>query len=216
MADPATALAAIGTATTVGASAVGIGASAASGALGAEGATQAGQATLNQNLYQYGIAQLNSQIATQNADLAINTGEQQEVSYGIQSAAQQSSIKTAQASSGFDVNSGSNLAVQAGQKKLAGLDQVQIRSNAAQSAYNYDIQSLQDQKQAGLYMLAGNNAVQAASINAESSIVGAAGSVASKWMQASQSGVFSGIGSSISSAAGSAATAAGFDPFAGY
>lgn len=194
----------------------GLGATIFGGILGAQGATQAGDAALQQNYYQAGIAQYNAAIAKQNADYALNVGEQQAQTYGLAEGERIGQIIASQASSGLDVNTGSAAAVQAGQKMVGGLDVTQIRANAAKAAYDYDTQSTQFTQQAGLYEMAGTNAVQAAKINAESSILGTVGSVATKWTQGQQVGLFSDIGSTVSNAASSVgSTLSGFNPFAG-
>jgi hypothetical protein len=167
----------------------------AGGVVGAEGAQKQGQAQLLQNYYQAGIAQFNAQIARQNADWAVNQGEVQAQTYGIQAGQTLGHIITAQAGSGFDVGSGTAAAVQASQRKTFALDLEQIRANANQAAFGYNVQAVNFDKQAQLYQMAGTNAAAAGQISAESSILGTVGSVASKWTQASQVGLFGDFGS---------------------
>ena len=182
MADPISAgLALVGTASTI-----------AGGVMGAKGAEKQGIAQLQQNYYQAGVADLNSKIAKQNADFALNQGEQEAFRRGLTGGEQISAIKTAQASSGLDVNTGSAVRVREGQKQIVDLDMTQARSNAAKVAYDYDVQSLNFEKQAGLYRMAGTNAAQAGQIKAETSLIGTVGSVASKWAQGNQLGFFGG------------------------
>jgi len=75
-----------------------------------------------------------------------------------------------------------------------------IRSNAAKTAYNFNVESVQDRNQAQLYTMAGANAAQAGQISAQASLISGAGSVASKWLQSQQSGTYSGGADFISSA----------------
>lgn len=170
--------------------AIGIGATIAGGIVSAEGAKTTAQATQNSFNYQAGVAQLNSQIDLQNADYARDQGETKAMQYGMKAGQQQAAIKNAQAASGLDVNSGSALAVQQSQKQITGIDTAQIRSNAAKVAYDYDVKSTMDLNQATLDVMGGQNAIIAGNIQAESSILGSVGSVASKWSAGSSAGLF--------------------------
>lgn len=172
--------------------AIGIGATIAGGIVSAEGAKTTAQATQNSFNYQAGVAQLNSQIDLQNADYARDQGETKAMQYGMKAGQQQAAIKNAQAASGLDVNSGSALAVQQSQKQITGIDTAQIRSNAAKVAYDYDVKSTMDLNQATLDVMGGQNAIIAGNIQAESSILGSVGSVASKWSAGSSAGLFGG------------------------
>ncbi len=171
--------------------AIGIGSTLVGGILGAQGASAAGEATLQQNYYQAGIAKMNADIAKQNADYATNQGEISAMERGIAGGQQLGGIRAAQASSGLDVNSGSSLAVQKGQKFAIDTDVSIIRANAAKAAFDYTAQASNYLSQASLYEMAGTNAAEAGKINAESSILGTVGSVASKWSQGQQIGLFS-------------------------
>jgi len=138
--------------------------------------------------YQSRVAQINSQIDKQNADYAIVRGEQQASIEGMKGAQTLGQIKVAQAASGIDVNTGSAADVQESQKKITKMDMDTIRANASKTAYDYNVQSVQDINQAGLYGMASQNASAAGNIAMMSSIVSTAGSVSSKWLAASQSG----------------------------
>lgn len=183
-----------------------IGATIAGGAAQAQGAAFSGQAQQQSYLYQAGVANINQQIAKQNQDYALNAGEQQAEKYGMAGGQRLGSIKASQGSSGLDVNSGSAVAVRAGESKVIHMDLDQIRSNAAKTAYDYDTQATGFENQAKLYRMAGANAKTAASINVESSILGTASSVAGKWLQGSQVGLFGG-GSSSGQSFGSGSSA---------
>jgi hypothetical protein len=169
---------------------IGMGASLACGILGAEGAKQSAAATQQSYNYQAGVAKINSQIDLQNADYARNQGEIQATDFGLKAAQQEAQIKTAQSASNLDVNSGSNLDVQTSQHTVDQMDLTQIRSNAAKTAYDYDVKSTMDLNQSTLDIMGGQNAIAAGNIQAEASILGSVGSVASKWSQGSQSGMF--------------------------
>ena len=70
------------------------------------------------------------------------------------------------------------------------MDLNQIRSNAAKTAYDFRVTAATDEAQAGAYKAAGNNEMLAGVIGGVSSVLGTAGSVASKWSQAQQVGLY--------------------------
>ena len=170
--------------------AVGIGATLAGGITSAIGAESSAAATQQSYNYQAGVAQINSTIDLQNADYARSQGETQAMQYGLQAGQRQAQIRNTQAASGLDVNSGSAAAVQASQKTITGIDTAQIRSNAAKTAYDYDVKSTMDLNQSTLDVMAGDNAITAGNFQAASSILGSVGSVSSKWNQGTTSGMF--------------------------
>jgi hypothetical protein len=169
---------------------IGMGASLAGGILGAQGAKQSAASQQQMYNYQAGIAKINSQIDLQNRDYALNVGEIQATKFGLQEAQQEGHIRTQQSASNLDVNSGSNLDVQTSQRKLGQMDLTQIRSNAAKTAYDFDVKSTMDLNQSTLDIMGGQNAITAGNIQAEASIIGSVGSVSSKWMQGNQAGMW--------------------------
>lgn len=173
---------------------IGMGATLAGGVTAAQGAQQSAAATQQSYNYQAGVAQINSQIDLQNADYARDQGEIQARQYGMKASQQAGAIKTAQAASGLDVNSGSATDVQKSQRLITGMDLTQIRANSAKVAYDYDVKSTMDVNQSTLDIMAGKNAIIAGDIQAKSSILGAVGSVASKWSSGMQSGMFPSFG----------------------
>lgn len=173
-----------------GLGAIGIGSTIFGSLTQAAGAQAAGQAQEQTNQFLGTQSFYNSEVATQNASLALQQGESEAQKYGMGAAQRLGQIKVSQASSGLDVNSGSALQVQKSQQLVSDIDLEQIRSNAAKTAYNFDVQSIQDKNQGQMYFMAGSNAAQAGTTNATSSIISGAGSVASKWLQSSQSGTF--------------------------
>jgi hypothetical protein len=182
--------------------AVGVGATLAGGITSAIGAEKTASATQQSYNYQAGVAKLNSQIDLQNADYARSQGETQAMQFGMKAGQQQAAIRNTQAASGLDVNSGSAVAVQSSQRTLTAIDTAQIRSNAAKTAYDYDVKSTADLNQSTLDIMGGQNAITAGNFQAASSILGSVGSVASKWTQGSQSGMFGSSSSSSSSNVG--------------
>ena len=185
---------------TAGASLVGLGSTIFGALTQATGAATAGQAQEQTNKFLGTQAFYNSQVAEQNSALAREHGEAEAQKYGIGARERMGQIKASQASSGLDVNSGSAIQVQKSQQLVSDMDLDQIRANAAKTAYNFDVEAVQDKNQGQLYFMSGSNAAKAGAINATSSIISGAGSVASKWLQASQGGTFAGVGGALNSA----------------
>jgi hypothetical protein len=173
---------------------IGMGATAGGSILGAFGSIGSGMANKGMYDYQASLAKLNAQILRQDADFAMQTGEQENMKQGFRAGQEMGHIKTAQAASGFDVRTGSNLQVQQSKEMLERIDTSMIRSNAAKTAYNYDIQAWGQDNQANLYKAAGNNAMTAGIIGAGSSILGGVSSVG-MWGGGGSGGGSGGIGS---------------------
>ena len=178
--------------------AAGIGASIFGSLLGAAGQKQQGQAQSQQLMYQAGVAALNSQIATQNANYASQTGELTAEKVGLQDRQRMGQIVASQGSSGLDVNTGSAKRVQESQHTVSTMDLDTIRMNATKTAYDFETQANQFKAQAFMDVAGSQNVQKATSTNVASSLVGGAGSVAQKWLQGSQMGLFKGTGDAVS------------------
>lgn len=170
---------------------VGLGTSLAGGLLSAFGAQQSGAAQQQMYNYQSQVATLNASIDKQNQEYALNQGEQEAVQYGEKASQQRGAIIANQGASGIVVGQGSSADVVASQGKLTALDLTQIRSNAAKTGYDYSVKAGMDTAQAGLDVMAGENAKTAGDISAEASILGTVGSVSSKWLQGNTAGMWS-------------------------
>lgn len=178
MADPATL------------TAVSMGTSVLGGILGASSASSQGAAASSMGMYQAAIALQNQQIAKQNAAYATAEGEQSAAKYGMAARQRAGEIVSAQAASGLDVGSGSNKEVQESQHLVSQMDMAQIRQNAAKAAYDFKVQANSFGQEAMLDTMGANNARAASRTNALASIVGAASSVADKWLKMDQVGGF--------------------------
>lgn len=179
MADPLT-LTAVSLATT-----------AMSGAVSAYGAYSGGQSQAAMYQYQAQVAAANKQIADQNAAYAKEAGEVSAQQSGMKSRFERGEIIARQGAGGLALGSGSQGRVVTSQLSVGQQDQALIRANAAKQAYGYEVQGMQATAQGALDTAAASNARTAGDIGAFGSILGTAGSVSSKWLQASQAGVFS-------------------------
>lgn len=171
-------------------------ATAGGGILSAFGSIASGFANRDMYNYQAALAKLNQQIDKQDAELAMQEGEQQNMQFGLKAGQRLGQEKVALASSNFDLRSGSAQQVISSQQMLDRMDMQTIRSNAAKTAYNYETQATMAGAQADLYSRAGKNAFAAGFIGAGTSILGAASSVSSEWLQGQRVGLWGSSGSS--------------------
>jgi hypothetical protein len=162
---------------------------AASAAVSAYGAISKGSADAQQAQYQAGVAQINAQIAKQNADYAVASGEVEAKRSDMASRFKQGETVAQQGAGGLAVGSGSNARGVQSEKEVGVQDAALIRSNAAKRAYGYEVGAAQDTSQAAMFQTAASNDKTSGYISAAGSLLSSGGSVASKWMQASQAGM---------------------------
>lgn len=172
--------------------AVSMGMQGAQGVLGFMGAKAEGKA--NQQMYQYqaAVAQMNAQVAKQNADYARAVGEVEAQQRGGKTRAQIGGARAAQAGSGLDVNRGTHVKVRESIADVGAHDVEIVRNNAARKAYGHEVEAANATAQGKIYETAGVNAKKAGDIKAWTSLLGSASSVAGKWSSASASGMFGG------------------------
>lgn len=175
--------------------AVSTGVSIGGGALKAFGEMQAGDAKASELKYKAAVSRLNKQIAEQNSEYALASGEQAAARKGLETMFVLGRQTVAQAANGFDVNSGTNVEVRESTQRLGYMDQGVIREEAGRKAYGYRIKAASEEAEAQASELAAANVKKASRIQAISTILGSAGSVASKWYQGSQS--FGGASSGV-------------------
>jgi len=171
---------------------VGMAASAGGGILGAFGAESSASSSAAMYNYKAGLALMNQNINKQNASWATQSGGINAMEAGLKAGQELGLTKAVAGASGFDVNSGSATTVRKDQVAATEFDQNVIRFDAAKTAYGYEAKAAGDEAEANLDFMAASNAKKAGDINAFSSILGSASSVASKWTQGNMSGIFSG------------------------
>jgi hypothetical protein len=169
---------------------LGLGSSVLGGIMGSSSAKASAESQKKMGMYQAGVAMLNAKIAQQNADYASVEGEQSTMRYGMGARQQAGQIVAAQSASGLDVRSGSNKDVQDSQHLVSNMDMDQIRRNAAKTAYDYKVEAGKYTADALAAFSGAQDATKAGKINAATSLIGGASSVASKWLQGSQLGLF--------------------------
>ena len=170
---------------------VSMGATALGGLTQAIGASYSGEAQAGAYTYKAGIAALNTQIAHQNADYERAAGEVSAQESGMRTRAEAGQAKAISGASSLDVNTGSKAALQSSIEEIGGENQGIIRSNAARRAYGYEVEATQFEAERQLDLGAAKMSRAGGTIGAISSLLGAGGSVASKWLQGNQIGLFS-------------------------
>lgn len=169
---------------------IGTGASIGGGLLQVFGNLFEGESSSNKFKYQAGMSRMNAMINRQNADMERTIGEREAARSGMKTAFTTSNIRTGQAAQGGLVDSGSNADVVQGQHDVGLLDQETIRNSAARRAYGFDVKAVEDETSAGMYDKASRNAKTGSYIKAASSILGTAGSVSNKWLDAKKHGLY--------------------------
>ncbi len=96
---------------------------------------------LQQGAYGAQVARNNAETARRNADYARTAGMAQASIASMKGAEKLASLKADQAASGVDVNSGSFVDVQGGQREADALDAETVLTNAELSAYGYSTQA---------------------------------------------------------------------------
>lgn len=168
------------------------------GAVSAIGSIMSGNAQSAYYTYQAQVARMNANIATQNAAYETQLGEVQAEQKGLGIRAQISQTRAAQGAGGLDLQSGTNAQVRESEQQIGMFDQSMIRYNAARRAYGEQIQSLGYQTQAQLDTMAASTSKTAGELGAFTSVLGAAGSFSSKWLQGQQVGMFGGTSGGVS------------------
>jgi hypothetical protein len=158
---------------------LGVGASVASGLIGAAGAktgeaaqqlnirgqlmTALGQAygmdvagtqydyQANINKYQAAVAKMNEDLAHQNAAYSRDVGEDEAQQVAMKHEAERGEMIATQGASGIDVNVGSSIRVRESMIDLGYYDEAITRASAAKKAYGYEVEATMNEAQADIY-----------------------------------------------------------------
>ena len=147
----------------------------------AVGTVEQGQATANAASYSATVAKNNQLIAEENAKYAEKAGAAQALATGMKGAAKLARVKTAQAANNIDVNSGSALDVQEGERRQGQLDTETVLNNAQLQAYGYRSQATSFGAQAGLEEETAKQAPIGAGLGAAGNLLSSASSIGAKW-----------------------------------
>jgi hypothetical protein len=156
----------------------------------AVGTVEGGQATANAANYSAAVANNNAIIANQNAEYAIAAGQQKAATESLKNAATMGKIKTGQAASGIDVNTGSAAKVQESAREVGNFNTANVLNNAELTAYGYRSQATSFTAQAQLDTLEAEQAPIGADLSAVgtglSGISAVGGKFAQQYAQAAQ------------------------------
>ncbi len=160
---------------------VGMATSAVGAGIGAYGKYEEGQSQAAMYNYQAGVAQVNAQIAKQDANYTLQAGGVQSQEAGMRERAVIGATRAGFGAS--NVAGASKNAVVSSEIEVGQQTQGIIAANAAKRAYGYEVGAASDTAQAGADQFAAETSKTAGGIGAVSSILGGIGSVSSKWLQ---------------------------------
>lgn len=152
---------------------------AVSAAVSAYGAYQSSMAQKKSAEYQAQVAQNNAQIASWNAQDALERGQRAEADQRMKNSQFKSDQRASLAARGLDLGEGSPVDILATTDFMGERDALAIRDNAAREAWGYRIQANNSTDNANLLISKANS--ENPTMAAGMSLLGSAGSVASKW-----------------------------------
>ncbi|CCG40162.1 virion core protein, T7 gp14 family [Magnetospirillum molischianum] len=175
------------------ASAVAIGALALSAigtGMSVYGQIQQGEQQKKMADYQAAVGEQNAKISDRAAQDAEERGRVAEQQQRLKTSQTIGTQRSALASSGVQVDSGSALDVVSDSSMLGEMDALTVRQNAEREAYQYKVQAYSSRTQSGMSTLAGKNAASNAAWGAGSTLIGGLGSVAMTGAKLNSLGAF--------------------------
>jgi hypothetical protein len=130
--------------------------------------------------------------ARQNAALDIESGSRRAEALGYTGAANVARLNVFGGARNMDLSGGSMAQVRSSEIAIARNNQDSARYDAAHAAWGEGIKAESLTSEAGGELIGAKTAVAAGDIAAAGTVVAAAGSVAGKWTQAGQTGLFGG------------------------
>ena len=147
----------------------------------AVGTVAGGIATQNASNYQAAVANNNAIVAQQNATRAEQAGSAAAENQSLKGSAELAKVKVAQAANGVDVNSGSALDVQVGERETNQLDTETVFQNDLMKAYGYRVNAENFHSEAELDTAKADEAVPASVLSATGGLLSSASSIGGKW-----------------------------------
>jgi hypothetical protein len=141
-----------------------------------------------QGMFQSKIASYNAQLANQNRQASLTSGQNAEEIKRMQTGKLVGSEAAATAAGGIDVGSGSPEAVREATRMAGEYDALNIRYNAARQAYGYSQEAFSDLLQSKVAKQNAVSGLVGGLFNAGSSFVSGASSLADKWAQYQMTG----------------------------
>lgn len=147
----------------------------------AAGSIFGGNASAAAANYQSQVASNNAIIANQNAVRAEQAGLVQTQNQGQKGAAASGRLKVIQGTSGVDVNSGSSVDVQAGERMTNQLDTETVFQNAMLKSYGYRVQATNFESESQLDKMKAGSDEEAGYLKAAGGLLSSASSIGGKW-----------------------------------
>lgn len=162
------------------------GAGAASGAVGSYFSAENQRTNLDT---QANIADLNAQLSEQSAQAALRAGQRQQQSVRLRTAQLKSNQRAALAANGVDLGSPSAVNLLTSTDTLGTIDADTVNANAVRTGFGYRTQGANYQNQA--LTARATAAGISPGLNAATTLLTGAGSVASSWYRLNKAGAFS-------------------------
>ena len=147
-----------------------------------------GNAASENAQFQSEIAKQNQKIGNMNAQQATQVGEAQTEQQQQKTRATVGAIQAAQGASGIDVNSGSAVDVRSSASELGELDALTIRSNAARTAYGFEVNAQNQGAEAELLQQESQQAQIGGDLGAGGSLLSGASSAGRNYLAWQSSG----------------------------
>lgn len=160
---------------------IGVAATAGGALMGGAGSLMSGEASAAASGYKATMAYYNAMLAARKADLAIQSGDIAAANAGLKTRAAMAGQKTGQAGSGVDVNTGSAVDVRAGTQQYGMVDVKNIKADAAEKAYGYQLESWSDSQNAKISQAEGESAKKAGILGGISSLLSGVASIGGKY-----------------------------------
>ncbi|EPY03485.1 hypothetical protein [Magnetospirillum fulvum] len=161
-----------------------------SAGMSAYGQMQQGEQQKKMADYQAAVGEQNAKISDRAAQDAEERGRVAEQQQRLKTSQMIGTQRSALASGGVQVDSGSALDVVADSAMLGEMDALTVRQNAEREAYQYRVQAYSSRTQAGMSTLAGNNAASNAAWGAGTTLIGGLGSAAMTGAKLNAAGAF--------------------------
>lgn len=152
-------------------------------AFSAIGQMQQGKAAAAQAEYQAAVGRNNAILATRAANDARLRGDEAARRKAVENKQLAGRQRAVLAANGVLVDQGSALDITSDTAEIGKLDELTIRSNAEREALGYEAQGMNFNASAGLNQMRADNATSSGYGAAFGTVLGGAGTVASKWYQ---------------------------------
>jgi len=148
-------------------------------ALSAVGSIFSGIIGFAQASYQAKVAEMNAEVARENAKRTIDRTQVEEQDNAAENLALMGEQEAAQAASGLSINSDSSRRIRRASRVLARKDTLNIRQGGEIESYNYKVEAANQTAAAGMARLGGMGSLLSGFVNAGGSLLGSASPTAS-------------------------------------